>query len=53
MLATQLKPLVENQTLDRNAVVRITQYTSNTVQNRKILILLNLEVVSALSLIHI
>ena len=47
MLATQLKPLVENQTLDRNAVVRITQYTSNTVQNRKILILLNLEVVAA------
>ncbi|WFD44641.1 Replication factor A protein 1 [Malassezia psittaci] len=46
MLATQLKPLVENHTLDKNMVVRITQYTANTVQNRKILILLNLEVIS-------
>lgn len=46
MLATQLKPLVENQTLDKNMVVRITQYTANTVQNRKILILLNLDVLS-------
>ena len=41
MLATQLKPLVENGMLDKNVVVRITQFTSNTVQNRKILILLN------------
>ncbi|WFD05638.1 Replication factor A protein 1 [Malassezia vespertilionis] len=46
MLATQLKPLVEDHTLDRNMVVRISQYTSNTVQNRKILILLNLEILS-------
>lgn len=46
MLATQLKPLVENGSLDRNVVVRVTQFTSNTVQNRKILILLNLEVIS-------
>ncbi|WFD49169.1 Replication factor A protein 1 [Malassezia furfur] len=46
MLATQLKPLVEDHTLDKNMVVRITQYTANTVQNRKILILLNLEVLS-------
>lgn len=46
MLATQLKPLVENHTLDKNMVVRVTQYTANTVQNRKILILLNLEVLS-------
>ena len=30
MLATQLKPLVENGMLDKNVVVRITQFTSNT-----------------------
>lgn len=47
MLATQLKPLVENGMLDKNVVVRITQFTSNTVQNRKILILLNLEPISS------
>lgn len=46
MLATQLKPLVDNGSLDRNVVVRITQFTSNTVQNRKILILLNMEVLT-------
>lgn len=47
MLATQLKPLVENGSLDKNVVVRISQFTSNTVQNRKILILLNLEPITA------
>lgn len=46
MLATQLKPLVENGSLEKNVVVRITQFTSNTVQNRKILILLNLDVLT-------
>ena len=45
MLSSQLKTLVEQGQLDRNSVVRVTQYTSNVVQNRKIIILLGLEVI--------
>lgn len=43
MLATQLKPLVESGAIDRNSVVRITQYAANNVQNRRILILLGMD----------
>jgi replication factor A1 len=46
MLATQLKHLVENNELDRNCLVRVTQYAANNVQTRRILILLALDVVS-------
>lgn len=46
MLASQLKHLVESGAIDRNVVVRVTQYSANTVQNRKILILLGLDVLS-------
>ena len=45
MLSSQLKTLVEQGQLDRNSVVRVMQYTSNVVQNRKIIILLGLEVI--------
>lgn len=47
MLATQLKPLVDAGSLERNVVVRVNQFTANSVQNRKILILLSLEVLSS------
>lgn len=43
MLATQLKYLVETNQIDRNSVVRVTSYAANSVQNRRILILLGLE----------
>lgn len=43
MLATQQKHLVETNQIDRNSIVRITSYAANSVQNRRILILLGLE----------
>lgn len=43
MLSTQQKHLVENGQIDRNSVVRVTQYAANSVQNRRIIILLGLE----------
>lgn len=45
MLATQKRHLIENEELEKNCIVRITQYASNSVQNRKILILLDLSVI--------
>lgn len=46
MLATQKRPLVESGELDKNCVIRVTHYNSNAVQNRRILILLNFEVLT-------
>ncbi|PWN30202.1 replication factor-a protein [Jaminaea rosea] len=47
MLATQQKVLVESGQIDRNSVVRVTQYVANSVQQRRILILLGLEPLGA------
>ncbi|CAO1612768.1 unnamed protein product [Parajaminaea phylloscopi] len=43
MLASQQKHLIETNQIDRNSVVRITSYAANSVQNRRILIVLSLE----------
>ncbi|EPQ29340.1 uncharacterized protein PFL1_03095 [Pseudozyma flocculosa PF-1] len=45
MLASQKRQMAENGEIDRNSVVRVLQYSSNNVQNRRILILLDLEVI--------
>lgn len=45
MLATQLKGLVENDGLARNCLIKIKSYAPNTIQDRKIIILLDVEVV--------
>lgn len=45
MLATQKRPLIESGEMEKNCIVRITQYASNAVQNRRILILLDLAVI--------
>lgn len=36
--------MVEDGSIERNTLVRVTQYASNTVQNRRILILLGLDI---------
>ncbi|CAO1619237.1 unnamed protein product [Sympodiomycopsis kandeliae] len=43
MLATQLRTLIESGSVDRNSVVRVTQYAANNVQGRRILILLSMD----------
>lgn len=35
MLATQLNPLVEDKSLDKNVVIKLTQFVVNQVQGRK------------------
>eukprot|EP01018_Ginkgo_biloba_P018078 Gb_20429 [translate_table: standard] len=45
MLATQLNELVRAGQLQKGSVVQLTEYICNTVQNRKIIIVLNMEVV--------
>ncbi|SPO26224.1 probable Replication factor-A protein 1 [Ustilago trichophora] len=45
MLASQKRSMVESGELEKHCLVRISQYASNSVQNRRILILLDLEVV--------
>ncbi|CDU25683.1 probable replication factor-A protein 1 [Sporisorium scitamineum] len=44
MLASQKRSMVESGELEKNCLIRISQYASNSVQNRRILILLDLEV---------
>ncbi|CCF49608.1 hypothetical protein NDA11_004405 [Ustilago hordei] len=44
MLASQKRSMVESGELEKHCLVRISQYASNSVQNRRILILLDLEV---------
>ncbi|KAN0064628.1 Replication factor A protein 1 [Thecaphora frezii] len=46
MLASQKRHMAESGEIDKNSVVRVLQYSSNNVQNRRILILLDLEVVA-------
>lgn len=45
MLASQKRSMVESGELEKNCLVRVTQFASNSVQNRRILILLDLDVV--------
>ncbi|WFD35331.1 Replication factor A protein 1 [Malassezia cuniculi] len=45
MLSTHLKPLVEEGQLERNSIIYIVQFTKNMVQDRGIIILLNIQVV--------
>ncbi|EST08505.1 Replication factor A, C-terminal [Kalmanozyma brasiliensis GHG001] len=45
MLASQKRFMVESGELEKHCLVRVSQYASNTVQSRRILILLDLEVV--------
>lgn len=35
MLATQLNPFVERNELDKNVVVKLTNFVINSVQNKK------------------
>jgi hypothetical protein len=35
MLATQLNHFVENHELDKNVLIKLTNYVTNSVQNRK------------------
>ncbi|GMK57399.1 hypothetical protein CspeluHIS016_0402330 [Cutaneotrichosporon spelunceum] len=44
MLATQLNNLVEDESLKKNVVIKLTQFVTNTVQNKKLIIILGLEV---------
>ncbi|WOO77315.1 Replication factor A protein 1 [Vanrija pseudolonga] len=45
MLATQLNNLVEDKSLDKNVVIKLTNFVTNSVQNRKLIIILGLEVI--------
>eukprot|EP00884_Botryococcus_braunii_P015981 jgi/Botrbrau1/3066/Bobra.0070s0059.1 len=44
MLGTGLNELVKSQALDIGTIVQVTDYLQNTVQNRKIIIILGMEV---------
>ena len=44
MLATQLNHLVEDQSVDKHVVVRLSQFVANSVQGRRLIIILGLEV---------
>lgn len=46
MLSTQTRSLVESGELSRNCLIKVTAFTANTVSDRRILILLGIEVVS-------
>ncbi|WVR06269.1 hypothetical protein IAU60_003299 [Kwoniella sp. DSM 27419] len=43
MIATQLNHLVESKQLDKNVLIKLTQYVTNAVQGRKLVIILQLE----------
>lgn len=45
MLATQLNPIVKSGQIQKGSVVQLVEYICNSVQNRKIIIVLNMEVV--------
>lgn len=47
MLATQLKGLVEQEGLGRNFIIKIKSYATNTIQDRKLIILLDVEILDA------
>jgi len=46
MLASQLSELVKNNELQNLSIVQLKEYISNTIQGRKVLVILNLEVQS-------
>ncbi|PWN54342.1 replication factor-a protein [Violaceomyces palustris] len=46
MLGSQKRSMVESGEVDKNSVIRVLQFATNPVQNRRIIILLNFEVVS-------
>ncbi|PWZ02109.1 putative replication factor-A protein 1 [Testicularia cyperi] len=46
MLASQKRTMVESGELEKNCIVKVLQYAANSVQNRRILILLDLQVLS-------
>ncbi|WVF69368.1 hypothetical protein IAT40_004144 [Kwoniella sp. CBS 6097] len=45
MIATQLNHMVDSKELDKHVLVKLTQYVQNAVQGRKLVIVLQLEVV--------
>ncbi len=47
MLATQLNHVVDSGTLGVNCIIRMNEFLPNLIANRKIIIILNLEVVSS------
>ncbi|XP_006854186.2 replication protein A 70 kDa DNA-binding subunit A [Amborella trichopoda] len=45
MLATQMNDFVKNGTLQKGSIIQLNEFICNTIQNRKIIIILNMEVV--------
>ncbi|MFS8030593.1 putative transcription factor interactor and regulator CCHC(Zn) family [Helianthus anomalus] len=45
MLATQLNDLVKNQQIQRGSVVQLNQFVANTIRDRMIIIILNVDVI--------
>ncbi|XP_008784586.2 replication protein A 70 kDa DNA-binding subunit A-like [Phoenix dactylifera] len=44
MLATQMNPIVKNGTLQKGSFVQLNEFICNTIQGRRIIIVINLEV---------
>ncbi|KAL3688110.1 hypothetical protein R1sor_014419 [Riccia sorocarpa] len=49
MLATQLNEYVKNGQVQKGSIVQLIEYICNSVQNRKIIIVLNMEVVQSIA----
>lgn len=47
MLATQMNTLVTEEKIKKNAIVRLLKYVCNTVNNRRIIIIINAEVINS------
>ncbi|KAE8266254.1 hypothetical protein A4X09_0g6087 [Tilletia walkeri] len=47
MLGSQLRDIAESKEIDRFSVIRLTQYTANAIQDRRIIIILECEVIQA------
>ncbi|KAK1326633.1 hypothetical protein QJS10_CPA01g03022 [Acorus calamus] len=45
MLATQMNPAVKSGKLQKGSIVRLTEFICNLIQNRKIIIVINLDVI--------
>jgi len=46
MLATQLNDMIRNNIIDSRCVIKLNEYVCNTIHNRRIVIILNLEIVA-------
>lgn len=46
MLATQLNDLISENKIEKNGIVRVTKYICNTVSNRRIVIILGVDIIS-------